>query len=266
MVDEDARVAVPDAEPEGYVDVVCGPMTPVSPVPPVDALIEPALLTDGLTLLARFSFQDHIAVRASPGEDFGEWSRTTDYLALAQDHSFLTVAGEEIGVGAEIPAGGEDRQLTLCSAPFATGPCDVIRLFDSSGALITDDVDGPSLALRDGELVVAFNRGSEVFFARPRSAGSLDWDATRIDIGTGLYGDPALSEDGRILAVSDTARGNSIQLAVWDASADNFVPVQELSTIIGGSPEIGLETAAGWELFLVTDTRGVVEPHRVSCL
>lgn len=248
-----------DARP--MVDLRCGALAPVSPMAPSPGIIEPALRTDGLTVLSRFSHMDFQATRMTVDDPFSDWAVTTSISSIAEDPSFIEYEGVELGFGAR-RSGDDPRYLTICRPPFDAGDCDALSVFDD-GVLMADDLDGPSAAIRAGELFMAFNRQTAVYIARPRAVDLLEWDATLVDLGPGVFGDPTVTKDAAILVAADTA--DALYVAAWDAAAGTFVEPHLIVGTEGESPEIGVESPSGFELFVARDSRGVDEVHRTSC-
>ncbi|RLB48797.1 MAG: hypothetical protein DRJ42_22400 [Deltaproteobacteria bacterium] len=255
-----ARDTSVDAGPQ--VDVGCAPLAPVSPAAPADGLIEPGLRTDGLSLFARFSFRDLVATRGTVDDPFSDWAEDMTIRSIAEDPHFIDFEGSEIAAGAR-RMGEVPRHLTLCRPPFDAGDCDQLSIFDEDGVLMTDDLDGPALAIRDGELFMAFNRTSTIYIARPRASDLDEWDAALVDMGPGVFGDPTLTNDGAILITDGP--GDALYVAEWDAPSGTYVHAHPVIGVDGGSADIGVEVVGGFELFVTYDSRGLNEPHRTTC-
>ncbi len=257
---QDAPLAESDAGPP--LDIRCGTLTPVAPTAPANSRIEPAMRIDGLNLYSRSSANmDWLASRANATAPFGDWMPTDNIQSIQQDPSFVDLNGEEIATGSR-RVGMGIRQLVLCSPPFNTAPCSQLSVFDSEGAPIVDSIDGPSLAVRKGKLCMAFNRGDTVYVAEPRGQALDEWDAQLVDLGATKSDDPALTKDGAILLAPGVG---GILYLEWDAASRSYLSPRIIEGLEGGSPEIGVESENGFELFVTHETRGVPETHRSDC-
>lgn len=258
------RDAAADAPPADAAPLLtdCDPIAPVHTDPPGQALREPTLHIDGVTLLAADSSLKE-ATRASPRDPFGPFGAPTVIDASVADPAFidgstLVPALGLIRLGAVGGAGGTARNLVTCASASS---CSDITLFDEQGAAITDDVDGPYPIIRDGELSMVFNRGDEVWAATPRAAGLLTWDARPLDLSAvGPVDDPAVTADGSLMIA---ASGGSLFALRYDPDTGEYVdPVLMLAA---ASPAIGVVTETELELFVAADTRGIGEIHRTVC-
>ncbi len=236
----------------------CVQQGPVSPMRASRELVEPALRIDGLRLTTRqrFNTQIHESSRASFDAPFTNWGATQDGHV---DFSYVAFDGAEFAAAAM--DGPDPRFVVWCVAPFGPDDCMPISLFDADGQF-TDDHDGPSVAVLDGELVMSVSRGDFIYFARPRTDDLLIWDARLIDTAAMLVDDPSLSDDGWLMALSSDG---DIYVLDYDPGGDTYVNPRMIPGVQGGSPEIGVETATGFELFTMQDTRGINEPHRWNC-
>jgi len=265
----DAALPSVDAGPA----LTCAMLGPALETAPADPYLEPSLHVDGLTLVARRTpgptlFQ---ATRATSSAAFGPFGAVTVVQSDVQDQTFLDI--EVLGLGPSVIAmgstGSGPRSLVLCEDPPAQ-PCGLVTVFDELGVAITDDIDGPTLAIRDGALVMAFSRGSEIYLATPR-ATLAEWDAALFDLGVFGLGavsadDPALTTDGTRLFVPMTVQGvGSLYALRFDGEVQGYTGPERVFDGVG-SPAVGIESATAIEVFVQANTRGVSEPHRLSCV
>ena len=267
---EDATATVADATAtvDAGPHVICSAAEPALTTMPANAYLEPSMYVDNLTLVARSVPGPSVfeAVRPNLTSPFGNFEAVTVIQSEIQDQTFLDV--ETLGLGMTVlgmGASGTPRQLLTCADPPSVA-CVPAAVFDDLGAAIEDDLDGPTLANRDGQLVLAFSRGDAIYLAQPR-ATLAEWDAVLFDLGIegALADDPAFTVDGRLLIVAMTVGATSGLFAyLWDPANQTYGDPQLFATALG-APAIGVETATTIEIFGHGDSRGVSEPHRLSC-
>lgn len=267
----DAAGSGSDAAMGAYLS--CAGLAPALATMPADAYLEPSVHVDGLTLVARRSPGATLfeATRPSESAAFGNFGAVTVVQSDVQDQTFLDV--EAVVSGPSVVAMGSTgtapRSLVLCEDP-PTQACGTVTVFDEQGVAITDDIDGPTLAIRDGALVMAFSRGDAVYLATPRDNLS-QWDAYLFDLGVFGLGaasadDPALTPDGtRLFVPLTTMDGTSLYVLRFDYEVQGYTePLRVMDGL--GSPAVGLVSASGVEVFGHANTRGITEPHRIDCV
>jgi hypothetical protein len=243
----------------------CTTPAPVLAEPPAIDYIEPALHVDGLTLVARprAGASQEQASRASTTGLFGAFGPVSVIAAVLEDPTFIVFESQVI---AAVALRTGPRTLAICIDPSATTTCDPIDVFDDDASLITDDVDGPSLAVIEGELRMAFSRGDAIYLARPRADALAEWDAFPLELwadGT-RFDDPALTADGRFMFAPEQAIVGRLIVFRWNPVTSRY----EDGTVLdfqGSSPNVGIDDGTTLELFVSAATRGLVEPHRVTC-
>lgn len=229
---------------------------------PVGAALEnhlfaPAMRADGLMVRAEPRDDPPVyATRATLDASFGSWTASTMLPVDAQDPTFFLFDGQERTVIAvEVQAEPYLRGLQYCASVPAASCTAVTVVDDALGTTITQDMDGPSVAVVDGAQVMVFNVSihnvgisANVFQATPTVAGDLrHWTAeplSAISRPNLREDDPAVSADGTIVVYERPVEGRGDDL--WVAyraspSAPLSVPesLEALNTEANdGSPEI----------------------------
>jgi len=267
--------ATPDAaEPDGYSPsaLTCSQPQLVGTGAP-SYLSEAALRTNGLELLARTQTGEGYSVkRSGSGQAFGAWSPTT-LLVGGEDPTFFSAKGSEYAIVAVIEAGSTGRQLKLCVVASGTG-CTAVKVGTPGGALLTDDMDGPTVALLSSVALMAFNLNTsaetDILLAEtadPTSSGVwLSVPVATVNQAGVKEDDPALSPDGLVLAFNKPAPGMNGDIFVSErkSTAAPFPPARSLTevntTAVEGSAHLAslAPTPGGqlrYELFF-SSTRG----------
>ncbi len=266
--------AVADAAADSTGETVsCAELAPILANQPGGALIEPTAYVDGLRVLVRPSngalLRD--TTRPTPLGAFGPLSPTTVINVTVQDPTFLD--GAAVGAGTIAMAAGNfgdggDRTLAVCDVIDVLAPCDAVTILDDNGIELLGETDGPTLAVRDGAIVLAFNRGLSLFTGLPNDTSLLSWTAAPVASAAALdIDDPALTADGELLFVAGgVAPVFTLYVLHWDSASGEFgaPSVVDVDPSVA-SPSVGLQNGDSFELFVSADTRGIREPHRLIC-
>jgi hypothetical protein len=257
---EDVTAPAVDARPpDPYI--TCSGFQPVLASEPSPALVEPGLHPDGLRMVVR---QDGVATLRELRRDDTMSSFVTASLSAfpagVGDPSFVTIGDTVYGFGAQTPS---PRRIVICPDPASTTTCSPITMLAETGEAITTDIDGPSVALRDGRLVMAFNHQIAAYVAEPETDDLLVWRARWVQEAGVMIDDPALTRDGRLLIVPND-RG--LEALRWDDTVQNYVQPTPVSEI-GASPEIGVQSESQTELFVTWKRDGspIAEPFVATC-
>jgi len=246
-------------------------------------LYEVALRADGLELIAKKSGQWYSTKRTAQDQPFADWS-TTALLSGKQDPTFFEIKGIELAIVATSPGTGLPRVLELCTSPTT---CNALTLKDKSGQTVTDDTDGPSVAvLPGGDLLMAHNIGpggsgdGHVYLATPSDPNDLSqpWvtePATALDRAGEAEDDPALSPDGLVIVVDgNTSSGDNDLWVSMRPDLSSPFPAQVQLTDVNSSADDGsaylapLSSSGGktrYELFFSSDRNGNLEVYRSEC-
>lgn len=251
----------PDAPPGPYV--VCPAFEPAHVSLPSLSHHEPGLHPDGLRLIASNSSVEHEASRTLATGKFGDFGAVTAFRSNLGDPAFGIIEGELVGFGA---AGPMPRHIEICRAPASTNTCTPIQIVDeATGQVIVDDHDGPAPAVLDGEPVLAFSRGDEIYLGRATATDLTAWIATRIEVPATamVFDDPTLTPDGEILLVQEASLG--IYAMRWNRGLARYDELQPLYAGTAGTPTVRDTGSGTLEILFTRNTRGVVEAHHAFC-
>ncbi|MCA9671352.1 MAG: hypothetical protein KC503_37400 [Myxococcales bacterium] len=260
----------PDGDAGGGADVVdaLGDDAPASPrlsctfagqvgASP-EPIREPGITVDGLHLFARdegASFTAWESTRPDLDAPWSDWAKTSRLASWTQDPSFLAIDGQlELFAARSPQALDMPRAIYRCSRPFESNAttCQKVTIYDVNGDEITDDLDGPSLALLRGsptmtiswQLQGVFQR---VLIATPRAGDLLAWDAVRLQGGEIDTDDVVLSDDASLL-VSTTS-----EIIIWRRHPDgSYRRAQSLSPdnlAEESANELFLRPDGSWEIY-----------------
>jgi hypothetical protein len=243
------------------------------------SLVEPALMPDGNTLLAREdqTTTHWVATRPGPSGAFGPWQKWSGWLfGDWEDPSFFRRGGTDYAIVARSVRGGS-RWLERCDP---AGTCDKLSFTGLAPGL---DLDGPDIRAGVGgpeELVLA--AGGELYLATATDPKG-PWSAapiTKVN-GVKLDDDPAISAEGLWLVFgSDRAGSMDLLVATRAPGADFELLWLPLQLAFGSSVNSPREDAApdlapmasgvGLELFFHSDRGesggpGPFTIYRASC-
>jgi hypothetical protein len=256
----DPVTTTPDA-PSGTAALTCEQPVPALDTKPAIQLAEPSLDETNTVMLVRGDGATTMyeTTRPSPTSSFGAITAATLVPGTIQDPALFSFEGKPYALGAQGPS---PRKLVLCPDPSANSTCVPIALVDTSTtAAITDDVDGPTVALRDSQLVLVFSRGPDLYAATATDSTLLTWMATRLELGDFSLDDGALTSDGSLLIAP---AGDVLFAYRWDDQASTYVAAGMIN-IGGSSPDIGVEDADQIELVVTRRDRGILEPYLARC-
>jgi len=263
--------------------LTCGPQTAVGtgqPTSPSDVALTP----DRLTLVANASGGRYATSRSSPGQAFGAWSTTTVIGSGGEDPTFFTYQAKELLiVSRSYPASGDPRRLELCSFPGLI--CDGLPVEDSGGT-VTYDMDGPSVAVIGGTVLMVHNIGvggsntADIFLAEPKNLSDLSQGfktspVTAINQASVKEDDPALSPDGLVILYSapSTAGDSDLWISQRTSLSDPFPAPEQLADVNTSSSEnsaymapmspVGGKTRL--ELFFASGRSGATLIYRCEC-
>jgi hypothetical protein len=255
----DAAVDVPPPEPY----LVCPAFEPVLESVPGSGLVEAGLYVDGLRMVVRIQASTALRElrRPAPDEPFGSTLHSTTLVASgSEDAAFVEIGGAVYAFAAVRKPLDTVRGLVVCRDSTCA---DITVLLAGTDTPITSDLDGVSVALRDGELAMVFNQGNVIYQAEPASADYTVWRATYLEQAGVMADDPALSRDGKLLVVPTSAGLIALR---WDPTVATYVTPTPVADA-GSAPEFGLESVDGVELFVVLarENSTVPEIHVAVC-
>ena len=248
----------PPADALRVSQIACAAPVPMLASPPSAALVEPGFDATGKIVLVRQGTTLRQLTRPSLTSPFGPPENASALDPTVNDPAFVVIDGETVAFGSQPPA---PRHIVICRAPASTTTCERITILDeTTGTAITDDHDGPTVAVRSGEPLLVFSRGASLYAAKPTTEDLASWTATRLELGGLMVDDGALVADGRILVVP--VAGGLVALH-WDDSAGAFGDPAVLS-IAGESPSV-FDQGAVLELAITRSDRGILEPYLARC-
>jgi len=262
-----ATLLCPDQCPGAPSSLACEPPTKLADEDTPE-LREPALSSDRRRLYTRSSTKPWVLTRGGYQAPFElPWRPATEVPDGLADLSFFSDADEQQWVIAAHGTVGS-RTLRLCRIDAEGWVCnaaDVEVLDADSGAVVSGDFDGASVAWVAGKAWIAFNVHEKVYvgsFTDQRFAQIEAREVTEIDIPDLLQDDPGLDHQGTTL-MFDTARtGTRDTRDLWVAFRDGLeepwstpVPVYDLNTPDGdeGGPELSRADVGKREVFFERD-------------
>jgi hypothetical protein len=190
-------------------------------------LSEAALRLDGLTLIARDKLEaGYRTTRPAPDQPFGSWTPDTT-LQGGQDPTFFQIQGAEHAVVARGIARDGMRKLELWSLGGPATAGDPLSITHAgSGLSVTEDLDGPSVAvLPGGTLLMAHNFNPaagepDIYLAQTTntaspSQGWVTAPVTAVNQVGVKEDDPALSPDGLVLVYNKPSNRPNIDGDLW---------------------------------------------------
>lgn len=225
-------------------------------------LLEPAVRTEGLKVVARSGNNYFVTTRPSRGEPFGDWEPDTIFTD-GSDPTFFYADGKERAIRAY----GSPRHLELCEI---YGSCSTIVLVDfDGGAAISSDVDGPSVADGLAEPLLVFDRNASLWLGPATNAGTFDHFTVEVLAFRGS--DPAISPDGLILVFERTVVDVNGELLVARRKhiSDPFSEPELLSEINSvapdNEPDLIAAPGGGVELFFRSKRSGTNKIYHSFC-
>lgn len=277
-----------DLTPDAPVPDATLPPTPVCQVPALVGTTPPtnprenALRADGLVLTARTNGARYSTARSATDQPFGAWATTTAHPS-GEDPTFFVYKGVEYAMVSRTPSGASVRSLYLCTLP---NTCVKVPVkYASSGAEVTDDMDGPSVAIVGGKLLLAHNIGpsgsssGDIYLATLVSSSDLfkgleTKPVTSLAVAGYKEDDPSISPDGLVIVFSGlTTSGDS---DIWYASratlSDAFGAPQQLPVVNSAKSNrdtyLAVVTIKGkqvLELYFGSDRDGALKVYRTTC-
>lgn len=262
---------VEDVEPDSGPPkaLVCSAATLAVTKAHDSTVIEIALRTNGLTLVATSNEVWLEANRPSVGQPFEKWETASSIPASFQDPTFFTHQSKEWAISAFGDATLGPRQLRLCDGLS----CSDISILDENSAPILVDIDGPSVADGAAQLLLTINvkkagLPGEGFLATPTDDSLLTWKATRLtelDSAGVDVDDPAISPDGTVIVFSYL--GGELWSVTRDALDQPFSAphwLAKASDVAGLDlePELASLPSGKLELFFRSD-RAAPDTYRV---
>jgi hypothetical protein len=264
------------------------PPTPVCQAPALVGTSQPALprenalRADGLVLTTLASGSRYSTKRSATDQPFGAWATTTAHPS-GGDPTFFSYKGVEYAMVARTPSGGSVRALYFCTLPNTCAKVTV--KYASSGKEVTDDMDGPSVAMVAGKMLLAHNIGptgsgsGDVYLATPvdtsdPAKGLSTKPVTALAVAGYKEDDPSISPDGRVIVFSGlTTSGDS---DLWYASraslSDAFGSPQQLTSANSAKSDRGADLAEVTikgkqvlELYFSSDRDGTLKIYRAAC-
>jgi hypothetical protein len=260
---------------------VCQAAALVGTTPPTGPR-ENALRADGLVLTTLASSIRYSTARSATDQPFGAWATTTAHPS-GGDPTFFFFKGTEYGVVNRTPSGASVRALYLCSLPNSC--LKTVVKYASTGKEVTDDMDGASVAVVAGKLLLVHNTGpsgsgsGDIYLAQPVSSSDISkgWATTPVtSLAVAGYkeDDPALSPDGLLIVYSGlTTSGDS---DIWFASratlSDAFGAPQQLAVVNSAKrdsdvdlAEVTIKGQQVLELYFSSDRDGASKVYRSAC-
>lgn len=243
---------------------------------------ENALRADGLVLTTLSSGTRYSTARSATDQPFGAWATTTAHPS-GGDPTFFLYKGVEYSVVNRTPSGASVRSLYLCTLPNLCAKVTV--KYAASGKEVTDDMDGSSVAIVGGKLLLAHNIGpsgsgsGDIYLATPvdtsdPAKGLETKPVTTLAVAGYKEDDPALSPDGLLIVYSGlTTSGDS---DLWYASratlSDAFGAPQQLAVVNSAKSdrdvdfaEVTIKGKQVLELYFSSDRDGSTKVYRAAC-
>jgi hypothetical protein len=280
---QDESGMLPDTGPPPKLS--CAPPQLVGSSYPTGSLSEPGLRTDGLELVTRGSGSTYSSKRPAIDQPFGAWS-TTSLLPGGQDPTFFVFGGGEHAIISRSQSTG-GRRLEHCTCTSSDCTCAALTITDqSNGQAITDDMDGASVAVTSGGLLLAHNvapgasASAEIYLATPDDPGDpgAGWTTSLAGaVNTPSYkeDDPALGPNGLVLLFG--APGQAGDTEIWISQRAGLTapfpapePLQDVNTNSNESspylaPIAGSPGSKKMELFFRSNRDGSPRIYHTVC-